>query len=319
MRRNGRTAYTMSTILLALTTACGSDGDGGTAPPPDTLSPGTARAVFTGRPDAPRTGIALARVPAGADGSGGAIAVSVTADGLTDALYVHRRDGRELVGTGSFDIVSPASEDDRAFEAGVLRFLNGALVATCRAVTGTVHLDGTVGEALRGRLEARLTCAAVAAAAPPPLVRVEATFAARLEATLPVPGELRLPVGWWTITEATGRPLPTVVFRYDDATGAALGEVRATSGFITIGLDGRYERTAFGDVRERGQWLGPLRVTDRGRCGIGATGAVSCVSTLHQGWHFSGTVAARVLTLHLDALDTGAPVAFRHVLAEWTP
>jgi hypothetical protein len=60
-------------------------------------------------------------------------------------------------------------------------------------------------------------------------------------------------------------------------------------------------------------------VNDRGRCGVGTTGALSCVSTLHQGWGFSGTFSTGVLTLQIDALDTGAPVAFRHTLAEWTP
>lgn len=280
-------------------------------PPPPPRPVGTFGGTLTTGSAATVTGTALARLGRAADGSGGTIALTIAGPGgQEDVIVVHQRGGSALVGR-THRVMPPGGGDATDLEGGLLRSVQGTATQVCRATGGSVTLAAPDAEAARGRLDLTLACTALDGVGLPITWRVEAEFAARLAAPVTVPSLLRLPVGTWQLSDAATQPLPAAVWSvYDFIEQTTLERVVVTGGELRIEPDGRYAIRTDHEYQQRGVFGGRARTSDVGRCAVGATGTLGCVSTLYAGRSFTADFAHDFVVARLDAANVGHPALY---------
>lgn len=214
-------------------------------------------------------------------------------------------------GLGAHQIES----DTTNFRAGVVLDADGADPVFCSALSGWVRFEPSPGQTVRGTFAFTALCAHRGGNAIERPVEVSGTFVAAPGA-VSVPdfqAEMR-PVGRYALTMASYKAVPSSVFDgivLGDADSFFRLEVVATSGYLEMASDGRYEQRVYHTVRINGQLAPASNHVDRGKCTLGPH-RMSCTSIYLASTGFEALLVGPSLDVTQDLAGEGYPVTYRY-------
>ena len=303
--------HRIHSILAATAVALAGCAEPPLAPDPDTQSfavavTGADAHEFTGKPVftadhvSPAYGFAVAMVEATDQSS---------TPGIKHAVYLHRAQTTPTVGE------YPVDASGSQFSGGVVLDGDTSSPIFCVAESGTVQIIKATTESVRGKFTMVATCSRHKGLPLMQPLSVSGEFIAEAgNVMLPdVTQEMR-PIGRFQLAAANDRALPAKVFDgivlEDEDTFFRL-EVSATSGYLDIAENGRYEHRLVHDIRIDGQRGPGGNWVDRGQC-TWARARLTCVSGLKQNVTFIAVPVGQQLQITQDIVGEGQAVSYRY-------